>query len=199
MRKIEISDNRILDAAIEEFGDKGYALASTNVIAKQAGVSKGAVFKHYPTKAELFYAAFERELSKMVNGLTVAMGTIPKQSPFTTIALIVDWKARYSLEHPNAAKVMLEGIVSPPKKMDMKTQELLGKLKTFSGRYIFKDLDWSSFDPRYSKEDILSVLETAISGLQARYVRPGLTVDELTGIRDECTDFLKIVIKGMEK
>jgi AcrR family transcriptional regulator len=199
MRKTRILDDKILDAATDEFGQKGFAVASTNIIAECAGVSKGSIFKRYPTKAELFYAAFERELSQMVSSLTKAMSVNCGQSPFETIANIVDWKARYSIEHPNATKVMLEGIVGPPRKMDAKTQELITKMKAFSVRYVFKDLEWKSFDSRYSKEEILSALETAVGGLQAKYIRPGLTIDALIGVRDECTDFLKIVIKGMEK
>lgn len=44
----------ILNAALGEFADKGYALASTNGIVRRAGISKGALFTYFPTKKELF-------------------------------------------------------------------------------------------------------------------------------------------------
>jgi len=46
--------NRILQAAIEEFAEKGYKAASTNVIANNAKVSKGLVFKYFKSKENLY-------------------------------------------------------------------------------------------------------------------------------------------------
>lgn len=44
----------ILNAALDEFAAKGYALASTNEIVRKAGISKGALFTYFPSKRELF-------------------------------------------------------------------------------------------------------------------------------------------------
>lgn len=43
----------IIIAAIELFGEKGYAATPTREIAQRAGVSEGTIFKHYATKKEL--------------------------------------------------------------------------------------------------------------------------------------------------
>ena len=53
-----ISDAHILDAAREVFLAEGFE-ASTVEIARRAGVSHGALFKHFPTKDELFQAALD--------------------------------------------------------------------------------------------------------------------------------------------
>lgn len=45
--------NRIINAAITEFA-KGYRLASTDVIVKEAGISKGLLFHYFGTKKDLF-------------------------------------------------------------------------------------------------------------------------------------------------
>jgi AcrR family transcriptional regulator len=45
-----------LDAAVALFLERGYAGTSLQDIAKAAGISTGTVFKHFPTKAELFGA-----------------------------------------------------------------------------------------------------------------------------------------------
>jgi AcrR family transcriptional regulator len=44
---------RILEAAVEVFAERGFAGASTNEIAKRAGVAEGTIFKHYKTKKDL--------------------------------------------------------------------------------------------------------------------------------------------------
>ena len=47
---------RVLDAAMEAFAERGYAGTSTAEIAKRAGVAEGTVFKTYKTKKDLLIA-----------------------------------------------------------------------------------------------------------------------------------------------
>jgi len=46
--------DRILEAALIEFADKGYKKASTNTIVREAGVSKGLLFHYYKSKKDLY-------------------------------------------------------------------------------------------------------------------------------------------------
>jgi len=57
---------RLLDAAAAALIEKGLAGASTATIAAGAGVSQGALFKHFPTKPDLLAAAVERILAGYV-------------------------------------------------------------------------------------------------------------------------------------
>jgi AcrR family transcriptional regulator len=57
---------RLLDATADALIELGLAGASTPAIAARAGVSQGAVFKHFPSKAELLAAAVERALAGFV-------------------------------------------------------------------------------------------------------------------------------------
>lgn len=55
-RKKTIADADLLATAREVFVEKGFG-ASTNEIARRAGVSQGVLFQRYGTKRELFFAA----------------------------------------------------------------------------------------------------------------------------------------------
>jgi len=46
--------DRILEAALIEFADKGYKKASTNTIVREAAVSKGLLFHYYKSKKDLY-------------------------------------------------------------------------------------------------------------------------------------------------
>jgi len=50
---------RLLRAAVELLVERGYAGTTTPGIARRAGVSQGAVFKHFPSKLALYGAAAE--------------------------------------------------------------------------------------------------------------------------------------------
>jgi AcrR family transcriptional regulator len=51
---------QLVDAAIEEFAQAGLTGASTEAIARRAGISHAYVFRLFPTKRELFLAAIDR-------------------------------------------------------------------------------------------------------------------------------------------
>ncbi len=57
---------KIIKAAVDEFADTGYEMASTNRIAKKAGVSKGAIFKYFGTKEKLFLALAEKMFGSFI-------------------------------------------------------------------------------------------------------------------------------------
>lgn len=49
----------ILNAALKEFSSQGYDSASTNVIAKEAGISKALMFHYVSSKQELFLFVYD--------------------------------------------------------------------------------------------------------------------------------------------
>lgn len=49
----------ILNAALKEFATKGFDEASTNVIAKEAGISKGLMFHYVNSKKDLFLFLYD--------------------------------------------------------------------------------------------------------------------------------------------
>jgi AcrR family transcriptional regulator len=57
------SRQRLLDAAIACLAEGGYARTTFSVVLARAGLSNGAMWKHFPTKAALFTAAIAETAS----------------------------------------------------------------------------------------------------------------------------------------
>lgn len=57
---------RILNVAAEHFGELGYQAATMTRIATNAGLSRAALYKHYPTKESLLLALHERLVTESV-------------------------------------------------------------------------------------------------------------------------------------
>ncbi|MDR1350072.1 MAG: TetR family transcriptional regulator [Zoogloeaceae bacterium] len=55
-----ITRDCILDAAVKCFGRQGVSHTSLNDIARQAGVTRGAIYWHFTNRADLFVAMLER-------------------------------------------------------------------------------------------------------------------------------------------
>ncbi|MBG9791071.1 hypothetical protein ABD76_00375 [Paenibacillus dendritiformis] len=56
---------RILDSARHIFAEHGYAAANLDIIAAEAGLTKGAVYWHFNSKQDLFFGLLQSELERM--------------------------------------------------------------------------------------------------------------------------------------
>lgn len=63
----------ILDAAAQVFAKSGYAAATTNHIARRAGVSIGSLYEYFPGKDALLVALTERHVDEAERELTVEL------------------------------------------------------------------------------------------------------------------------------
>lgn len=59
-RRLEHTRSVLLDAAEEVFAEKGFTPATLDDIARAAGYTKGAIYKHFDTKEDLFLAVSDR-------------------------------------------------------------------------------------------------------------------------------------------
>ena len=80
-QKSAIMRDTILDAALECFVSIGYANTTTARIAERAGVSRGAMLHHFPSKTELMLAAVEYLHDKLVELYNSHIGQIPIELP----------------------------------------------------------------------------------------------------------------------
>lgn len=67
--------NLILEKGIEEFSSKGYENANINLIAKNAGISIGLMYKYFATKEDLFITCLKHGmdiLEKALNDILVS-------------------------------------------------------------------------------------------------------------------------------
>jgi len=92
---------RLLDAAVALLEQGGYAAASVAAITARSGVAAGALYRHFPSKAELFVEVFravaERELASL-HEATAGPGTVVEK-----LDAIVREFTHSSLDQPRLA------------------------------------------------------------------------------------------------
>ena len=76
-QKSAMTRDRILDAAINCFVELGYTNVTTAKVASSAGVSRGAMLHHFPSKTELIQAAVEYLHDKLLEDYTQRVAGIP--------------------------------------------------------------------------------------------------------------------------
>jgi AcrR family transcriptional regulator len=87
-RRREHTRNLLLDAAEEVFAERGFEGASLEDIAQRAGYTRGAIYKHFSSKADLFVAISTRFNSRFLTVFENAVepGTRIEDLDMTTIA-----------------------------------------------------------------------------------------------------------------
>lgn len=85
---------RVLEVAYETFAAGGLAVP-IDEIAKRAGVGAGTVYRHFPTKEDLFRAVIEDHLSRIVNdGRALLTSGDPGEALFTFLrSMVLEWGA----------------------------------------------------------------------------------------------------------
>ena len=81
--------NRIVEAAVQLFSRQGFAASSTHEIARLAGVSEVTVFRHFPRKRDLFWAATESRLRRLRISKELRARLEQNENPRTAIPGIV--------------------------------------------------------------------------------------------------------------
>lgn len=76
-QKSAMTREKILDSAVECFVELGYGGTTTAVVAERAGVSRGAMLHHFPSKSGLMQAAVDHLYDQMVAMYTRYVESIP--------------------------------------------------------------------------------------------------------------------------
>ncbi|MDT5009259.1 MAG: hypothetical protein QOH57_876 [Mycobacterium sp.] len=74
-RRLEHTRALLLDAAEAVFAEKGFAPATLDDIAYAAGYTKGAIYKHFATKEDLFLAVSDRYWRRYFDNFAEVMST----------------------------------------------------------------------------------------------------------------------------
>jgi AcrR family transcriptional regulator len=80
---------RLLEACIASIVEVGYARASAAVITKRAGVSVGALFRHFETMGDFMAATASEVLRRQVESFTKQVAAIPADRPALEAALTI--------------------------------------------------------------------------------------------------------------
>ena len=105
----EQTQKRILDAVIRCLRDEGSAGATTTRIAEVAGVSRGALMHHFPSKAALMQAALDRVLNDGLARFLQAIDGLPEGPDRLHAMIDALWAA---ISDPDAFLPWLELVVA---------------------------------------------------------------------------------------
>jgi AcrR family transcriptional regulator len=167
---------RVMRAAMAEFGTRGYAGGSLNVIAREAGVSKGSLFQYFDDKLDFFTYVAEQTSLRVYDAMLpylrapVAGRTIVEH--FLDLADIwIDYLAEHPLERGVIAATTTER--DPPVRQSVR--EPVHRLYAQGLRPLLAAArDAGEFRPDADLDALLSLLGLLLLHLALAPFEPGL-------------------------
>jgi AcrR family transcriptional regulator len=102
-RRLEHTRSLLLDAAEEVFARRGFDGAALEDIADVAGYTRGAIYSHFGSKAELFLAVVERQRQQFLDGFADVIAAFHRLDDLDTDELADRWSQLITQEGPDRA------------------------------------------------------------------------------------------------
>lgn len=110
--KTQRTRERILSAALAEFGAKGYEGASINTICTEAQVPKGLLYHNFKNKDDLYLQCVKRCYRQMMDDLS-SQEPVCRDAEEDMRSLLM-LRQRFFSEHPHHANLFFHTLLQPP-------------------------------------------------------------------------------------
>ncbi|MFH1037943.1 MAG: TetR/AcrR family transcriptional regulator [PVC group bacterium] len=105
MRDQTDTKQRLMDAALRLFTEKGFAGASTREIVEQSGVTKPTLYYYFPSKEELYRALIEENFERFNREIAAIAGE--KKPPREKLIRVAEYNLKHCRNHPEQVKLTL--------------------------------------------------------------------------------------------
>jgi AcrR family transcriptional regulator len=113
-----VTQQKLLDAAIEAFSESGFKGTSTRDIADRAGVHHPLITYHFKNKDQLWRAAADRIFRQFNVSLVKAMAEVPESKPKARAETFIRTYVRYAHNQPALHKIILQESSHPSARLD---------------------------------------------------------------------------------
>ena len=113
-----VTQQKLLDAAIEAFSESGFKGTSTRDIADRAGVHHPLITYHFKNKDQLWRSAAERIFREFNVSLVKATADIPESRPRDRAETFIRTYVRYAHDQPALHKFILQESSHPSARLD---------------------------------------------------------------------------------
>ncbi len=196
--------NTIINACLEEFAEKGYEKASTNIIVNRAGISKGLLFHYFGSKKNLYLYLLDMTIQHFVDRM-LELQAEPKDDIFERIIQSGMIKVQMAYEEPLMYKLIMEAFIDTPSGMEEDINHRYQKLYDQSMPGAFENIDYTKFRDDIDKSKAIEFMILCLDSIYNKYVKMAkgkamkLSIEEAEAIVREQYVFVDMIKHGIYK
>ena len=131
-------------AGVSEFAEYGYENSSTNRIVKKAGISKGSLFKYFPTKEDFYFYVLD-EITAELNFSLEEKINILSADLFQRIVEYSVLEFSWYILYPEKSKMIVKAFTKSDTDIYMKTVLKYGNGEQEIYYWFLQDIDTTQF------------------------------------------------------
>ena len=190
-----VTQQKLLDAAIEAFSENGFKGTSTRDIAERAGVHHPLITYHFKNKDRLWRAAAERVFSEFEAALESARDNSGEHDARSRVTSLIRTYVRFAYRRPALHKILVQESNHPNPRLDWLIGTFLKPLFSATVDDI-TELQASGVAPDGDAALLFAMMRATASGLVAQRLEikgtSGIDFDA-PGALDELTELLERV------
>ena len=158
---------RILNAAMNEFAQKGYENASTNQIVKDAQISKGILFHYFRNKKELYLYLYDFAVETLLNDYFGRMD-ISCRDIFLRLKQISRFKLEIISKYPDIIKFSMSVQFEESGEVKQELQERNNKALMETYGKVYENIDISLFKEGIDVGKAIEIISWTLEGYAYR-------------------------------
>jgi len=179
---------KIINAAMKEFAEKGYTQASTNEIVREAGISKGLLFHYFSNKKQLFFFlhdyALEIATDKFYDGFD------PDENDFfMIIRQITMAKLKILSKYPEIFNFLEQAYEETSPEVKPELEKRNAKVIRSNLRKIFEKTDLSKFKEGIDLQKAISMVSWVSEGMLNEAIKKAKALKQRVDYARLLTDF----------
>jgi len=190
---------RILNAAMKEFAQKGFKNASTDVIVKEAAISKGALFHYFNNKKDLFLFLYDYSIDIIKNGILMKFND-DERDIFTRIRNGMMLKIELLIKYPEIYEFTTVAYMEESREVKSDLDSRNRGLITEAQGFLYEDIDTSKFkkgiDVKRAIDIITWTIESYTNKEMERFKSLSLNELNLNELLSEMNIYLEMLKKS---
>lgn len=191
---------KILDAAMREFSQKGYEGASLSAACAQNGISKGIVYHHFKDKDELYLlcirACFDALTAYLQAAYVGQTGTAAQR-----LTAYFDARLRFFAQEPLMMGLFAHAAISPPSHLYAEMAKARAALDALNVEILTELLGSMPLRPPLTVDVVTEDFKMYIDDFNARFIKlreePGSMEEALKKHEERCHRQLDMLLYGV--
>ena len=194
-----VTQQRLLDAAIEAFSENGFRGTSTRDIADRAGVHHPLITYHFRNKDRLWRASVDRIFREFNSTLGTAMEDVADLDLKARAAAYIRCYVRHSQRNPALHKIILQESSAPSDRLDWLIETHLRPMYGFWVEYLL-ELQEMGVAPQGNAALLYNIVRVSAGGLLALKLEvmgtTGIDLDDDERIDELADIIIRVFLPG---